>query len=150
EHVDLMRLADQDSTVGRGADDVAPGPTAGHGDRPERSQVDHHQVAPHVRLRAGVAAHKQEALEQASRLAEGDGVDRGVERQHTLGTAKVVEPDDAAAAGPGRAPEGAVGGEGEVPDADIAEVAEAERNRVENLDAVARRDEDLTRGGLDR
>src|SRR5437870_2661160 len=65
------------------------------------------------------------------------------------GRAALVEPQDVAAPGPGGAPELAVEGERQVADAHVAEVAEGLRDRVEDLDAVARGDEEAARRRLD-
>ena len=69
--------------------------------------------------------------------AERQRVHVGVQTHLDLRPALAIEREDVAAMRPARAPEGAVRGEGEVVDADVAEVAEGSRDGVEDLDAVA-------------
>ena len=61
EHVDLVRLADQDAAVGRGDEHVAAGAAVGDRDAAQRGQVDHRQLAAGVGVGAGVLRDEQQA-----------------------------------------------------------------------------------------
>ena len=131
EHVDLASLGDVEPRVGADVEEVATGAVRRHVHPRHRHGVDHCEDAT-----LGVADEEQ-VFEQRARPAEAEA--RGVvEVEDDLGLSHAVEAQHVAVVGPRRAPEGAVGREGEAVDAGRAEGREGAAHEAEARDAVAR------------
>ena len=158
QHVDLVRLADEQAPVGRPEDDVAARAAGRDGDATQRRDVDHREFGSargeaRVGDRARVVRHEQQPFERRALAAERDRVDVGIELDHHLGALLFGEAHDLPAIGPRDGPQFAFVVEREAADTQVAVAAvlrERARRRIEDLHAAVRRHVDAIGVRLDR
>src|SRR5262245_10260309 len=135
--VNLMRLRDQQAAVrGRLQSRTTASPKRDD-DMIKRGRIDGDQLAAQHAAIGNIAGNEEQALKSGADPTECDGIHLGSGMEYALGMAEVIEFDDVSAPGPSRAPEAAVGREGEAVDAGIAEVLERMCNGIEDFNAIA-------------
>ena len=149
DHIDPVGVGDQQAPVGGGQQGLRSRAAARQFQPLQRHAVDHPQARPVRIALARAGAHEQQPLKPAAVAAEGDRIHLGVEAQLRLCAAAAVEAEHVAALRPAGAPEHAVGSEGQVVDARVAEMPEAARHRIEALDAVAGRHIEKAAAGVE-